>query len=116
MSECRRRLEVDVRALKDPTPTQKLAFMKRRTTLLKKIHKFREIQRVYMPMLRGALSDAQHQMWEGNGEQVPEATRLFMPSEIESNEVHRNVCTIGLPDLEARLREGEAAEALEGVR
>jgi hypothetical protein len=111
---CRRRLEVDVHVLKDPTPTQKLAFMKRRTALLKRIHKFREIQRVYMPVVHSALNDVQRQMLEGNGEQVPEATRLFMPSEIESADVRRNVCAIRLPQLEVRLREAE--EALEAVR
>ncbi|KAF7361599.1 CxC2 domain-containing protein [Mycena sanguinolenta] len=46
------------------------------------IHKFREIQRVYMPSVRGALSVSQKQMFDGNGEQLPEATRLFMPSEL----------------------------------
>jgi hypothetical protein len=42
---------VDVHALKDPTATQMLGFTKRRTALLKRIHKFRQIQNMYMPAL-----------------------------------------------------------------
>ncbi|KAJ6456814.1 hypothetical protein C8R47DRAFT_1227696 [Mycena vitilis] len=111
-----RRLEIDVRALKDPTPTQKLAFTKRRTTLLKRIHKFRQVQAVYMPALRASLTDEDRQVFDGNGEQLPEATRLFMPSEIASARVRVGVCAIGLPEIERRLRVAEAEEALEGVR
>ncbi|KAJ6593080.1 hypothetical protein B0H19DRAFT_1245897 [Mycena capillaripes] len=116
LKDVQRRLEIDVRALKDPTPTQKLAFLKRRTALLKQIHKFRQVQRVYMPALRGILTDAQRQMFDRNGEQVPEATRLFMPSEIPNRGLRGKICAIGLPEVEARMCMGEATEALEGVR
>ncbi|KAF7356782.1 hypothetical protein MVEN_01013500 [Mycena venus] len=47
IEETQRRLTVDVRALKDPSASQKLAFTKRCTALLKRIHKFRQIQRIY---------------------------------------------------------------------
>ncbi|KAJ6483477.1 hypothetical protein C8R47DRAFT_1217563 [Mycena vitilis] len=115
IEDTQRRLEMEVKALKDPSPTQRLAFTKRRTALLKRIHKFRQIQGVYMPSVRGVLSDVQKQMYDGNGEQVPEVTRLFMPSEIQAG-VRGTVCAIGLPHLEGRLREGEAKQALEAVR
>ncbi|KAJ7761159.1 hypothetical protein DFH07DRAFT_957231 [Mycena maculata] len=84
--------------------------------MLKQIYKFREIQRVYMPALRALLSDEQKQVFDGNGEQVPEATRLFMPSELVDATMRGRACAIGLADIEARLREGEASEALEAVR
>ncbi|KAJ7511017.1 hypothetical protein B0H11DRAFT_1701219 [Mycena galericulata] len=116
LEDTQRRLEVDVRALKDPSVNQKLAFTKRRMALLKRIYKFRQIQRVYMPSVRAYLSDAQKQMFDGNGEQLPENTRLFMPSEIADGSTRGRACAIGLPELEARLREAEATEALEGVR
>jgi hypothetical protein len=112
----RRKLEIDVRALKDPLPAQKLAFMKRRTTLFKRIHKFRQIQGVYMPALRLLLSDDQKQVYDGNSEQQPEATRLFMPSELASNDLRATACATGLAAIEARMREGEADETLEAVR
>ncbi|KAJ7605673.1 hypothetical protein DFH06DRAFT_1348526 [Mycena polygramma] len=116
LEEVQRRLEIDVHALKDPSLTQKLGFTKRRTALLKRIHKFRQLQAVYMPSLRGSLTDIQKQMFDGNGPQLPEVTRLFMPSEIQDAVVRGHVCAIGLPQLEIRLRMGEAAEALETVR
>ncbi|KAJ7737472.1 hypothetical protein B0H14DRAFT_3898421 [Mycena olivaceomarginata] len=100
IEESQRRLEVAVRALRNPSPTQKLDFTKRRTALLKRIHKFRELQTMY----------------DGSGEELPEVTRLFMPSEIADPRSRERVCAMGLPTLEARLREAEAAEALESVR
>jgi hypothetical protein len=112
----RRRLEIDIKALQHPSATQKLGFMKRRTALLKRIHKFRQLQRVYMPALRGFLSDHERQVLDGNGVQVPEITCLFMPSEITNAGDRRNACAVGLGEVEARMREGEAAEALEVVR
>ncbi|KAJ7121769.1 hypothetical protein C8R43DRAFT_1136456 [Mycena crocata] len=116
LEETQRRLTVDVKALKDPSVTQRLAFTKRRTTMLKHIHKFRAIQRIYMPALRALLSDTEKQMYDGNGEQLPECTRLFMPSEILDKVTRKRACAAGLPDVEARMREGEASEALEAVR
>ncbi|KAJ7119391.1 hypothetical protein C8R46DRAFT_1169932 [Mycena filopes] len=116
LEEVQRKLAVDVRALKDPSANQKLNFTKRRTSLLKRIHKFRRIQRVYMPSVRALLSDSEKQMFDGNGEQAPEATRLFMPSEIADPRLRGRACAIGLPGVEARMRMGEAEDALEGVR
>ncbi|KAJ7665761.1 hypothetical protein B0H17DRAFT_1336399 [Mycena rosella] len=109
-------LEIDVKALKDPSPTQKLAFTKRRTAMLKRIHAFRTVQRVYMPALRAVLSDQQKRVFDGNGEQLPEATWLFMPSEIGDARVQGRACAIGLPEVEAWMREGEAGEALDGAQ
>ncbi|KAJ7787842.1 hypothetical protein B0H14DRAFT_3505052 [Mycena olivaceomarginata] len=116
IEEAQRKLTVDVRVLKDPTATQMLAFTKRRIALLKRIHKFRQIQNMYMPALRSVLSASQKQMYDGEGEQAAEATRLFMPSEIKDGHLRRRVCMVGVPDIEARMREGEASEALEDVR
>ncbi|KAJ7801932.1 hypothetical protein B0H14DRAFT_3489073 [Mycena olivaceomarginata] len=116
IEETQRRLAVNVRVLKDLSPTQKLAFTKRRTTLLRRICQFREIQRVYMLLVRGVLTAAQQEMYDGAIDQVPEATRLFMPSEISNSMIRRTVCARGLPKIEARMREGEAMDALEAVR
>jgi hypothetical protein len=53
---------------------------------------------------------------DGNGVQPPETTRLFMPSEITNAGDRRNACVVGLGEVEARMQEGEAMEALEVVR
>ncbi|KAF8128075.1 hypothetical protein K438DRAFT_1789652 [Mycena galopus ATCC 62051] len=83
--------------------------------LWKRIHKFRQIQGVYMPALRAQLSNAQKEMYDGSGDQQPEATRLFMLSELPVA-VRAGACALGVPEIEARLRYGEAREALNGVR
>ncbi|KAF8125542.1 hypothetical protein K438DRAFT_1535231, partial [Mycena galopus ATCC 62051] len=111
-----RRLEIDIKGLKDPSPTQKLGFVKRRTGLLKRIHRFRQLQLVYMPALRCFLTDVEKQVVDGNGEQTAEATRLFLPSEISDAKIRGRACARGLPEVEARMREGETGEALEKVR
>ncbi|KAJ7604088.1 hypothetical protein FB45DRAFT_983874 [Roridomyces roridus] len=77
---------------------------------------YTSIQRVYMPALRSVLSDVQRQVLDGNGEQLPEATRLFMPSEIVSERKRNQACAIGLSNIEARMRLGELDEALGAVR
>jgi hypothetical protein len=104
-----------VRSLQDPTAAQTLAFTKRRTTLLKRIHRFRQVQGVYMPALRALLSNEQRQVYDGNGEQLPEATRLFMPSELDDT-IRGRACATGLPEIEACMREGEAMQVLEAIR
>ncbi|KAF8179820.1 hypothetical protein K438DRAFT_1768842 [Mycena galopus ATCC 62051] len=116
IEEAQRKLTVDVCALKDLTGTQMLGLTKRCTALLKHIHKFRQIQNMYMPALRSVLSASQKQMYDGESEQAAEATRLFMPSEIKNGHLRARVCTVGVPDIEARMREGETSEVLEDVR
>ncbi|KAK6966393.1 hypothetical protein R3P38DRAFT_3246345 [Favolaschia claudopus] len=112
LEETQRKLEVDVRALKDPLT----AFTKRRTTLLRRIYKFRQVQAVYMPTVRVLLSETQKAGFDGNGQQLPEATRLFMLWELGSREVRGRACATGLTEIEARMRYGEASDALEAVR
>ncbi|KAJ7036101.1 hypothetical protein C8F04DRAFT_954156, partial [Mycena alexandri] len=116
IEDTQRRLEIDIKALQHPTASQKLSFTKRRTALVKRIHKFRQLQLVYMPALRGFLTDREKQIFDGNGEQAPEATRLFMPSEIGDAGNRRRACAGGLSEVEERMREAEATEALELVR
>ncbi|KAF8143612.1 hypothetical protein K438DRAFT_1993752 [Mycena galopus ATCC 62051] len=65
LEEAQRKLEIDIRALKDPSVAQTLAFTKNHTALLRQIHKF--------------------QMYDGSGDQLPEATRLFMPLELSAS-------------------------------
>ncbi|KAJ7220366.1 hypothetical protein C8J57DRAFT_1536840 [Mycena rebaudengoi] len=110
------KLAIDVKALKDPSPATKIKHVKWRTLLLKHIQKFRALQLVYMPGAQGWLTDAQKQVFDGNGEQLPEATRLFMPSEFSDTTTRGRVCASGLGELEAHMREGEALESLEAVR
>ncbi|KAF8198817.1 hypothetical protein K438DRAFT_1759468 [Mycena galopus ATCC 62051] len=75
IEDAQRKLTVDVSTIKDPTAMQTLAFTKRRTALLKRIQKFRQIQTWYMPALCNVLSEPQKRMYDGDGDQLVEATR-----------------------------------------
>jgi hypothetical protein len=47
---------IDVKAVSNPTESQTVDFLKRRTALLKRIRTFRKLQRTYMPNLRRFLT------------------------------------------------------------
>ncbi|KAJ7918352.1 hypothetical protein B0H13DRAFT_2321526 [Mycena leptocephala] len=99
LEETQRELEIDVKALKDPTPAQRLAFG------------------VAEADPQVPWSATRKQVLDGNGEQLPEATRLFMPSEIVDKRMRGNACAVGLAEVEARMREAEALEAVQhGLR
>jgi hypothetical protein len=68
-----------------------------------------------MPALHALFSDEQRQVYDGNGEQLPELTRLFMPSELD-NTIRGRACVTGLPEIEACMREGETMQVLEVIR
>ncbi|KAJ7834177.1 hypothetical protein B0H13DRAFT_2370006 [Mycena leptocephala] len=54
-------------------------------------------------------------VWDADNQQ-PEATRLFMPSDLSSDSARHKACAPGLDGVEKRLREGEAQEALTQLR
>ncbi|KAJ7120555.1 hypothetical protein C8R43DRAFT_900678 [Mycena crocata] len=97
------------------TTSQELEFLKRRTGLRARLTAFRKLQKTYMPRLRRYLTASQRAVWDAD-DQHPEATRLFMPSDLGSRLIRRKACAAGLDGVEARLREGEAGEALAQLR
>ncbi|KAJ6492734.1 hypothetical protein C8R47DRAFT_1070284 [Mycena vitilis] len=116
LEEAQRQVAVAIKAAgPNPTPTQELDFLKRRTTLRVRLQAFRKLQGTYMPKLRRYLNPGQKAVWDADDQQ-PEATRLFMPSDIETAASRVKACATGLPDVEARLRKGEASEALAQLR
>jgi hypothetical protein len=85
--------------------------------LIKCIHRFREIQQVYMPGLESPLlAQLEQAALPPNTTSVHvEDSILFMPSEL-STITRRRVCTPGLGDIEDRLRFAEAHDALDQLR
>lgn len=69
-----------------------------------------------MPNVRRFLTAMQRAMWDSEGERDAEAVRLFMPSDILDQGKRESACAVGLPDVEADLRVGEAREALHALR
>ncbi|KAL1740910.1 hypothetical protein HDZ31DRAFT_85158 [Schizophyllum fasciatum] len=109
-----RLLAIDKVSMKNPTAAQQVEFMKRGRNLQTRIRRFRRQQQVYMPGLRAHLSTTGHDL-QDDADDVEHVT-LFLPSELPSSRVRAAVCAPGLDVVEARLREGEAHEALEDVR
>ncbi|KAJ7044201.1 hypothetical protein C8F04DRAFT_942455 [Mycena alexandri] len=95
--------------------SQQLETLKRRTQLRGKLKTFRKMQKSYMPNLRRYLTPSQRAIWDADDKE-PEATRLFMPSDLTNAKIRQKACAKGLDGVEARLREGEAGEALDGLR
>ncbi|KAJ7510750.1 hypothetical protein B0H11DRAFT_1701190 [Mycena galericulata] len=115
IEESQRHLAIDVKATATPTDTQTVDFLKRRAMLTKRIRAFRKLQRAYMPNVRRFLTQAQRALWDSETERDAEAVRLFLPSDIADKRKREKACAVGLPEVEAELREGEAHEALEAL-
>ncbi|KAJ7207760.1 hypothetical protein B0H12DRAFT_1034419, partial [Mycena haematopus] len=116
IEESQRYLAVDVKAVANPTDAQTVDFMKRRATLVKRIRVFRKMQRTYMPNLRRFLTPTQRAILESEPDRDAEGIRLFMPSDIGDATKRERACAVGLPEVEADLRVGEAREALHSLR
>jgi hypothetical protein len=112
----RRELAVDIKVLgPNPTTTQQLDVLKRRTALRVRLNAFRKLQATYMPRLRQYLTTSQCAVWDADDKEL-EATRLFMPSDLSSRSAREKACARGLDGVESRLRDSEAEEALEQLR
>ncbi|KAJ7019395.1 hypothetical protein C8F04DRAFT_1214342 [Mycena alexandri] len=105
-SQFRRILTIDLAAMKDPTTTQELDFVKRKTALTKRIKRFRRLQLTYMPELR--------KVWEEKGRRA-EMVKLFVPSEL-GTVTRQAACEKGLDGIEEEMREAELQESLDDIR
>ncbi|KAJ7180018.1 hypothetical protein C8R43DRAFT_871018 [Mycena crocata] len=107
-----RDLAVAIKAV-GPTPSTsaQLDFLKRRAALRVQLTAFCKLQGSYMPHARQHLTASQKAVWDADDQQ-PEATRLFMPSDVSTVKLRLKACAKGLDGVEARLRTAEADEAL----
>jgi hypothetical protein len=62
------------------------------------------------------LTSSQRTLWDAEVERDAEEVRLFLPSDITDNEKRGKACAEGLPEVEGRLREADAHDALESLR
>jgi hypothetical protein len=107
----------EVKGKTKQTLLQSTSLVERRTMLLKRVQRFREIQLLYMPGL-----DAQH-LAHLERSALPHNTtsvhvediKLFMPSELPA-ESRRRFCTPDLVNIEDRLRYAEAHDSLDRLR
>jgi hypothetical protein len=99
------------------TVLQTTSLVERRTTLLKRIQRYRDIQHLYMP----GLDPQQLAHLLRSSSRTPmssvhvEDSMLFMPSDLSADSRHQ-YCAPGLPLIEDRLRYAEAHESLDNLR
>jgi hypothetical protein len=95
---------------------QKTSIVERRTVILKRIQRFREIQYVYMP----GFDPKNHAHTEHLTSTDPshsvhvEDCKVYMPSELTESD-RRKYCPDGLAAMEDRLRYAEASDSLENL-
>lgn len=84
--------------------------VERRTTLIKRVQRFREIQRLYMPKF-----DPLSYAAPNAADTQVEDYILYLPSELNAAD-RRKFCPNGLSELEDRVRYAEACDSLETLR
>ncbi|KAL1658134.1 hypothetical protein GGF50DRAFT_67861 [Schizophyllum commune] len=114
VQHAQRLLLIEVKAIAQPTSTQQLAIIKKRSSLRKSVEKLRAWQRIYMPSLRQHLTNEELAIYDKVIDDV-ENMRLFMPSEL-STSVREAVCAPGVAATETAFRKAEAEECLEDLR
>jgi hypothetical protein len=116
----RQALRHEVNGLCKQTLLQTTSLVERRTVLLKRIQRFREIQRLYMPGFDPAdYTNTEHHNAADSGSTTPSTnvknTKLYMPSELSVLD-RRKFCPNGLASMEDRIRFAEASDSLENLR
>lgn len=104
-------LRSQVAARTTPTPIQIGNIEERRTAILRKLRRFRDLQKTHMPGLSTYRADTPTPAC------VPEAVPLFLPSSIPTLDRARgHVCAVFLVDLEIELRHAQLSDSLEDLR
>jgi hypothetical protein len=107
----------EVKGLGKQTVLRTTSLIERRTTLVKRIQRFRDIQHLYMPgldpqLLGHLLRSASHNPLSPVH---VEDSILFMPSDLP-DDLRRQHCAPGLASVEDRLRYAEAYQSLDHLR
>lgn len=114
MNPLRRKLTYDVLQHKTPTTLQQAQFQECRVAMRKRINLYRKLQSEYMPNLRRVLRDPT--VLDDATDILAERIRLYVPSELATNSLRTGACVSGLAELEERLREAAARDALHQLR
>lgn len=109
----RRALHADIKEKRQPTQLQLAAFQEARVNVRKRITHVRKLQEVYMPGLRTVLVDPS--VLDDTAGSFAENASLYMPSALPGDDRLR-ACISGVVEVETRIREAAAFEALEDLR
>lgn len=105
----RQALRTEVKGKHKRTLLQTTTVVERRTVIAKRLHRFHEIQRVYMPRFEP------NNIRSTPTSQNVEDAILYMPSELTDTH-RRRFCPGSLAVMEDRLRFAEATDSLESLR
>src|SRR5882762_6043056 len=110
-------MRLEVKGKQKQTLLQKTSIVERRTVILKRIQRFREIQQVYMP----GFDPKNHTHTERLASTDPsrsahvEDCKVYMPSELSESD-RRKYCPRGLATMEDHLHHAEVLDSLENLR
>lgn len=104
----RQNLRAEVKGERKQTLLQTTSLVERRTTLIKRFQRFREVQSVHMPGFDPLTRQTEATEIEN--------TKLYLPSDLKDKYEWRKYCPNGLVALEDRIRFAEACDALEDLR
>jgi hypothetical protein len=110
MTIVRRRIRAAAKE-EDLTMTQAHDLQQKRISLQKRINGFRELQRVYMPVVEMKLKEAD----DGDNQRDVEDVKLWLPSELDLT-LREHGCHEGVASMEEELREGQCRDALDKIR
>ncbi|KAF8238243.1 hypothetical protein L208DRAFT_1497755, partial [Tricholoma matsutake] len=105
-------LQVDARKI-NKTPIQQTSLQEKRTSLLKRIQCFWDIQLMYMPELQAHL-DHMDLPTSANDTVHPELMAIHLPSFFQA-QAQKALCLTGIPQFEDRLQFAHAFDALEDL-
>ncbi|KAJ7650554.1 hypothetical protein FB45DRAFT_730946 [Roridomyces roridus] len=115
IEDAQRRIKSELKGVTIVSADRSSQIQELRLSLLKKFRTYETLQDVYMPgvaqLRRG---EEESRDWDAPPPKV-EDLKLWLPSEL-TEEQRRSACRAGLGAMEARLREGQCADALKDLR
>ncbi|KAJ7076953.1 hypothetical protein C8R43DRAFT_966146 [Mycena crocata] len=109
-----RRIKAEVAGLRLLTADRESKLHDFRVAFFAKLRKFRKLQLVFSPAAAAAVEAAEGAREADTAPMPAEDVKLFLPSELTTEQ--RLTCAKGVPEVEARLREGQCANALVSIR
>lgn len=115
LTSYRQTLKSEVSGRRKQTLLQTTSLVERRTAILKRIRRFREIQRLHMPGFDAKSYTDSRPSHNPSKTDNAEDICLWLPSELNISN-RRKYCPGGLSEVEDRLRYAEATDTLESLR
>lgn len=104
----------EIEARETPNTLGKTTRMERRIAIWKKLQQYQKLRAVYMPHLSVAVTALEEEEGRPQWQQAEEIP-LYLPSSLD-DETRTNICPAKIIEIEERLREAQATQALDDLR